>query len=77
MAILLIILYVSILAMDFRTLKRQQRSDQAVYAGILLTTVYMSVLIVFRLKWPFVHDITDYIFNEPARRIVEFLKAPP
>ncbi|WP_426445711.1 hypothetical protein ACP26L_19920 [Paenibacillus sp. S-38] len=73
---MLILIYSAMVSCDFRRLSGQSRKDAIVYAVILLGTLYMSLLYALDLKWPFLHDVTDSLFNGPAHRIVDFLKAP-
>jgi hypothetical protein len=76
LTILLSIVYAAILVHDIPKLKRQRRSDIAVYAGIMLVSVYMGIKYVFHLKWIFVMDVMDYLYNGVGTQIVKFLKAP-
>jgi multisubunit Na+/H+ antiporter MnhB subunit len=73
---LLTIVYAAILVYDFPKLKQQRRSDIAVYAGIMLISLYMSIKYVFHLQWPFVMDVMDYLYSGVGARIVKYLKAP-
>ncbi|AEI43318.1 hypothetical protein [Paenibacillus mucilaginosus] len=73
---MLILLYAAIVGYDARRLSGQSRKEVIVYAAILLCTLYMGLLYALDLRWPFLHDFMDSLFNAPAHRIVDFLKAP-
>lgn len=73
---ILIILYAGMISYDARLLFKQPRSDKWVYALVVLCTLYLSLVYAFHLKWPYVYDLSDAIFNKPAHMIVDFLKAP-
>jgi hypothetical protein len=74
--LLLTIVYAAILVHDFPKLKQQRRSDMAVYGVMMLISLYMAIKYVFNLKWPFVMDVMDYLYNGTATKIVKYLRVP-
>jgi hypothetical protein len=75
--VILVIIYIVIFIHDIPKLKKRESRTIFAYAVIMIIAVYQSMIFAFDLPWPFLHDVVDALFGDPARRIVESLKVPP
>ncbi|MFC0561420.1 hypothetical protein [Halalkalibacter alkalisediminis] len=68
--ILLIILYTAILLYDGPELFETKRV-RLIYGLTMVPVFYLSLIYVFDLGWPNFYSLIEFIYAEPAKRIVE------
>lgn len=74
--ILLLLIYATVSAADFRRLRKLGRRELTVYAAVLLISLYLGISYVFELKWPFLGEAADVLIGAWARAIFDYLKTP-
>ncbi|GAA3405953.1 hypothetical protein ACFFNY_26000 [Paenibacillus hodogayensis] len=72
----LLLLVAVMLIHDLPRWGRTGRRDRLAYAALMLPMLYLGFLYVTDVPWPNLDEAIDYIFGEPARRLVESLKVP-
>jgi hypothetical protein len=68
--ILLVIIYTAILLYDGPELFGTKRV-RLIYGITMVPVFYLSLVYVFDLAWPNLYSLIEFIYAEPAKRIVE------
>ncbi|MFP3123760.1 hypothetical protein OH784_13575 [Ectobacillus funiculus] len=74
--IILFVIYTAILVYDVRKWKQVSVRERFIYGALMLATVYLSLIYVMDKSWLNLNDLINFLFSEPAKRIVESVKAP-
>lgn len=74
--IMLLTICTTILVYDVRKWKQASVPERFIYGTLMLATAYLSFIYVMDKSWLNLNDLINFLFSEPAKRIVESVKVP-
>lgn len=76
-SIVLITLYASILFHDIPKWKQYKRRERQAYIGLMIATIYLSLIYLTEQPWPNLIDFIYVISNRPVELIMNVLRSTP
>lgn|GEM_PF-1274340 len=73
--IVLIILYAALLAYDIPKWKQYTRKERRAYIGIMLVSVYLSIIYLTELPWPNLIDLIHALTQQPVEQIMNHIRS--
>ncbi|MCU6793318.1 hypothetical protein OB236_14475 [Paenibacillus sp. WQ 127069] len=73
-SICFLLLFGSVLLVDFSLWQRAAKRERLVYGFLMLPILYLGVMFAAGKFWPNLDELMDWLLAEPAERIVRFLK---